>query len=480
MKSTRIDLDPERKIITHMIVSPQFLKNVAPLYRPEHLKAGYARMVADWCLEYWGVYKEAPGKQMQDIFKSKAKSIDEDDADNIRDFLSGLSKQWQEIESLNVEYAVSQAVIYLKSRALENLRDNIDEALTENDLARGEQFVGTFQRVEKPFGEGVSLLKDSQKVISSFMEDAEMLMSFPGALGEVTGPLRRGDFVAFLAPMKRGKTWWLWYLAETAMYAQLKTLFISLEMTEAQIIRRAWQSIVARPINSKNVTIPYFEAKEYDGEDQWIVKSKSEFREGVNAKIIKEQQAKYKMLFRGGDVRILSFPSARLTVEDLEIHLSNLETFENFVPDAIVIDYADLLLPGRTFRGDHRHGLNEIWMGLRRMAQERLCLVGTASQAEKSTFKEDASQMHVAEDVRKFAHVTGMWALNQSIKEEEQGIMRVAQLGVREGRRSFQQAVVLQSLDIGKPCLDSRLRNEVITDEEQEEKPTRNARPRRR
>jgi hypothetical protein len=109
--------------------------------------------------------------------------------------------------------------------------------------------------------------------------------------------------------------------------------------------------------------------------------------------------------------------------------------------------------------------LNDIWRGLRNIARDRNILVVTASQAAKDTFDRDMKEGDVAEDIRKIAHCTSALGLNQRKDEKEKGIMRVRQLAIREGRQVMDQAVILQCLDIGKPCLDSRLLKECIINE---------------
>ena len=57
------------------------------------------------------------------------------------------------------------------------------------------------------------------------------------------------------------------------------------------------------------------------------------------------------------------------------------EKQDGFVPDLIVVDYADLIVPES--RGEFRHQQNEIWKGLRRLSQEKgEPLVITASQSD--------------------------------------------------------------------------------------------------
>jgi hypothetical protein len=429
----------------------------------EHLKAGYAQIVAEWCLEFFEQFKKAPQHHIQDIYKQRRKQLrDEDDAELLGDFLRELSKRWEKINTTNIDFALTNATVYLKGRQIELAIENTQEALDEGDIPRAEAVIGGFSRVEKATGQGTSLIWDPERVKMAFSEDAEPLVTLPKAVGEVAGIMRRTDFFGILAPMKRGKTWWMWYVAETALYAGLKVVFVTLEMPETQMVRRAWQSLNGMPQSTQQLRIPKFYRADGDDEGLWELIHEEVERDGVDVSKIPDRSVMFQRRFRTGDVRVVSFPSAR--VSDINSMLDNLHHYEDWVPDVVVVDYADIMSPESQFKGDYRHGLDDIWKGLRRMAKERNCLVVTASQSDRTTFAKDAKQDNVAEDIRKLAHVTHMIALNQTEIEAERGVMRVSQLAVREGRKTFQQAVVLQCLDIGRVCLDSRLRGDVMDD----------------
>jgi replicative DNA helicase len=467
MKTTEVDLSPERLIVTYMIVSERFLKEIAPVFRKNLMKASYARVVADWVLDYWYHFKDAPGRNIQEIWKSKKAVMEnenQEEIDTIAEFLKRLSAEWEKSQPNNIEYAIQQAIHYLKIRSQELLIEQLQNSIAENNPLKAEQYVSNYQRVEMPMGEGVSVLKDSAKVASAFMEEEDTLFSYSGALGQVAGKFNRGDFLAFLAPMKRGKTWWLWYTAETAIHYGHKVLFFTLEMTERQMTRRAWQSLVGGSREEGDIQIPFFEetTETEDGPLKYAIRNRIERRERLDPSQVSEQQKKLRRMIRGGDARIVSLPAYSATVDDLEAHIDNLRHYENFTPDVVVVDYADIVAPSRGFRGDYRHQLDDIWKRLRKMAQQRQTLVVTASQAEKSSFREDVSETHVAEDIRKLAHVTCMLALNQRPEEAKKGVVRISQIAIREGRRVFDQAVVLQCLDIGRTCLGSRLRKDVL------------------
>lgn len=459
MKVTRPSNDMERRFIINLVTDTRFCKELIPLINKKYFSSIYAREISSWVVEYYEQFQRAPGKDIQDIYYSKKQNIeDEETVDLLKKFLSSISNEYTESHINNIKYEIETGLKFLKLRSLEVLKNSITDSIDDKEPNKGEAALANFKRVEKPLGQGISLLHDAQKVINAFMDEDEVMFQFPGALGQVAGKMCRGDFVAFLAPMKRGKTWYLWYAAETALYHHHKVIFFTLEMTENQIVKRSWRSLVGQPKSNSTILVPYFEKEG----DKYIIDNKEEEREGLDPSKVEELQKKFRRKFRKGDVRIISLPTKSASVSDLNVHLDNMEYYENFIPDVIIIDYADILIAEKAFKGEYRHQLDNIWSSLRKLAQERNCLVVTASQTEKGTFKKDVDEASAAEDIRKIAHITSGLALNQTKEERQRGIIRISQVVVREERGSFDQAVVLQCLDIGRPCIDSRLKNDVI------------------
>ena len=168
---------------------------------------------------------------------------------------------------------------------------------------------------------------------------------------------------------------------------------------------------------------------------------------------------KFKLYFRGGDLRVVSMPSRSVSVSDIEVYMNNLEFYEKWIPDVVVIDYADLI--NSKLKGEHRHQLDDIWANLRRLALERNICIVTASQSSRMSSKGESTEESIAEDIRKIAHVTKMIAINATKEERAQGIHRIAQLAERDDEQHFEQSLVLSCLDLGQMCLDSRFLSQV-------------------
>ena len=206
MKVKKLNLDNERKILIYLITSDDFCKRIIPIFHPAHLKSEYSRIVGEWIVEYYSKYKEAPKQIIQEIYREKREYIkDEEDSDLVADFLQKLSTDYANTSPNNLEFSAEKAEKYLKLRSVEVLIEDLQNSVIKNDPLTAEQMIANYSRVEMPTGEGTDLLEDSQNIIDAFNDEEEVLFKFPGVLGDIAGTFSRGEFVSFMAPMKRGK-----------------------------------------------------------------------------------------------------------------------------------------------------------------------------------------------------------------------------------------------------------------------------------
>jgi hypothetical protein len=154
-------------------------------------------------------------------------------------------------------------------------------------------------------------------------------------------------------------------------------------------------------------------------------------------------------------LRLAVYPNDSISAKGIEGELKQLVR-ESWVPDVVAIDYADNLLPPEGER-EHRHQVNRTWKQLRAISQTFHCLLITATQADaKGAEAWIITRRHFSEDKRQDAHVTAMFALNQTEEEKEEGITR---LNWNERREEFfnpyRCVYVAGCLDIGAPAIKS-------------------------
>ena len=465
MKREKLDTLNERDLLIGLITSEKFCREICPILNPRLLEVEYARTVASWIKEFYSNFKKAPGKDILKLYRAKCEEItDEDLQENILTFIEKVCKDFDNVKSFNDEFVLQQSLIYLKGRSLKNLNDDIDAYLTSGEISKAENAITKYKSVEKSSGEAVSLLHNIETVVNSFTQEDELLFEFPGAYGAVIGKVHREDFVSFLAPMKRGKTWALMDAGITALQNGLKVIHVSLEMSEAQMTKRYWTALSGQLNEDNNeINYSYFEKIDTDSKKCWKIKHKIISRKAVSIAQVESKQKNLRRLFRGGDIRILAVPAYSLTVEALDTKLDKLEQEEKYIPDVIIVDYADIMAPSDK-GNDYRNQLDGIWKRLRGMAQKRKAVVFTASQSGRASINKDADSQDIAEDIRKLAHITSMVSLNQTQEEKQNGIIRLKQLAVREGQAEFREAVCTQCLSIGRIVTDSHFNDEIIVD----------------
>lgn len=471
---TRIDLSDERRILMHMITSTDFLTQLKGIGEARYFESGFARLVAGWVWEFHAATSEAPGRAIKDIYLRKAPDIkDEAQQAMVAEFLTTISNDWAAAEPTNTEYSTRTAIEFFKLRSLAILKEKLDAAITARDWKTSEKLVGEYRRISRPGGSRVDMLSPdhASRIAEAFTSMEEALFRLPGALGEVVGPIIRGDFVGIVAPPKRGKSWMADWFAQRAGSCGLKTLVVNLEMTESQMIRRRWQMLTGRlQDRDGTVNIPEFKVLDADRAQneasQFVVEQTSEAREGVGHPSINEimdYQRQIRLQCRGTVMHLECMSGGSLTVSGLRTYLRNAESYDGICYDVVVID-APYLMEDESGNKELRHRLDAINKGLRSIAQEFSLAMIVTHQGDASTMdgKKDVKAGSTSESkVGLLSHYTKMIGLNQKPEEKKVGIMRVSCDITRDGAGTAGQAVVLQCLAIGRPYLDSKLWSEV-------------------
>ncbi len=498
-----VDTRIERQIITGMIMSTDYLEGIQQLYKPGVLRASYVQTIAQWCQEYYEAYRIAPGREIQDVFIEKKKAgIEPDTADFIEEFLAELSTEYEDSEVTNVERLLEKTEIHFRLSSLENARLELTKCITGGRIEDGEAVMADFQRITRFKTAGVDPFLDMQRIAAALdQQSGDRLFKLYGALGDMLGPFERGWLFAFVGSQGKGKSWWLMLVAIAALFAGLRVLFISLEMSEKQMIYRfqQWATGLPKRLYAEGILLPEWDCGlnqrgectdgcgvtllKADGSEQYkpdftqtppgyqtctLCKGSQrdwKYELATWGKIIHRDPltisaslSKAQALINGGvlkpnRIRIDHFPSGKFSMQELETYMNNLEYYDGFVPDVLITDYADKF-SNKT--SERRDGLNDIWEAHKAIAQERKILVATASQSNTARTGKDITQGDWAEDIRKLGLVDAGISINQTPVEKREGTFRCGMLKQRDDDFDILgEAVVLQSLKIGRPYLDS-------------------------
>lgn len=468
MKTTRIDVSIERNILISLIVSNEFCNAIIPIMSKELFSTEYASIISSWVKEYYEHYKQAPKQQIQSIFTLKKNALDDAVVDSIADLLVSLSDNYKNLSNIhNIDYEIETAVKYFKLRSLQILEEQLQEAVIRNDPLRGEATIANYKRVGLPTSESIGILQDTPAIIQAFSEEREIPFHFRGAVDKVISPVMRGDLCAFIGKPKGWKSFALLHTAECAMLDGCRVLFFSLEMRQNQVLRRMWHSLAGQPLQDEKVIMPYFQelrAPDTEGKNGFYSVNKKIIHKSIlDLSDISAQQESLRMSNNGGEIKLITLPRFSASIEDIIMYMDNLRYYEGFVPDVVIVDYADILKPSKnSARDEYRHRLNDIWMRLASLAHEYNISVWTATQTNRDGLQGDIELANIAEEFRKIAHCSMLIAINQKKAEREEGVVRLKALIKRDDSISdADEAVVLQQMQIGKFYLDSKLVSEV-------------------
>lgn len=266
------------------------------------------------------------------------------------------------------------------------------------------------------------------------------------------GPAR-GELHLFIAPPKRAKTWWLVNLAKYAILARLRVVYVTLEISEAQIIQRFLQSIFSLMRHRATVEISRIESDELGR----FVRFERDQLKGRGA--LYDQNA-VKMIegklggFRVRDnLLVKGFPTGMLTVDGLRAYLDALERAHNFIPDMVVLDYPDLM---QFDRRRMREELGGLFVNLRGLGVERNIIMPVATQASRLGAEAKLlTDTHVAEDWSKIATADTVITYSQTLAEKELGLARLFVSNTRVAERDRFVTLISQAYPTGQFCLSS-------------------------
>lgn len=414
----------------------------------------YYRDVAEAAYAYLDRFGKPPGEHTLDLINDlKVKREKQADIfDRVYESLLATN------EGVNRDYVVSKAAQFVRVQrikkamlaAVEQLELDTDESM----LKAEETLVEALRMTPESFSHGI-LFNDPREALTFL--DSEDVDLFPTGIKYLdmarVGPARKTLHV-FVALPNKGKSWYLINLAKHAMLHRRRVLYVSLEMDEKKIARRLVQSffsMASRQVAS--VEVPRIITGEDDVATDFDFATIRDPKSMEDPNIRRKLFRKFKNLEHRPKLVIKQFPSGELTTPELDRYLDALESSISFIPDLLLVDYADeMTVPP----DNYRHGLNQIYRGLRGIAVRRNIAVATASQASKAAEGVKlVTRKHIAEDFRKIAIADNIIIYSQTPAEDQLGFARLFIDKARDEGVKNRLVLMSQAYPIGQFCLSS-------------------------
>jgi len=507
----------ERRITLGCIFSEEYLKQIKSIWDISLIESVAAKKICSWAWIHYDRYNKPIGNEVMSVFIERSKTMSKTDLRDMEELLSDLNVE-NEQEPVNLEYLLTSTQEYFKERRLSLFSDQIKGLLSKGSINDAEKLACEFKPFPNDSEASLSFDNDMvfDRIEKAFAETNVPVVYFPNQLGTFwNSQFVKGGLVALLASEKRGKTFMLLDIALRGVKNKKKVVFFQAgDMTESQQLKRIcvyltqksdqkrYCGTMFQPVrdciynqcddclreervvtdglwgkeklytirkektlemlieayNENPDYVPCHHCEEYETKPwgtPWIEKVDV----GENPLTVEEAQDAVEDFFikQKKQFKLSSHANGTLSVKQIRALLAVWEKQDGFVPDLIVVDYADLLVPENK---DFRHGQNEIWKDLRRLSQEKgQPLVVTATQADSKSYDSNRLKLsNFSEDKRKYAHCTAFYGLNQDTQGEEKkiGLLRINELIIREGDFSVSNEItILQNLRRGRPFLAS-------------------------
>lgn len=473
---TTRDGNTERRIVTAMIVSKPVLARIAPQWNGHLFRSHHSNVLASLCVDFYKKHSDAPGKVVDSLYDVWASSQgDTGRADDVGKFLRELDGEYlRQKEETNSEHILDTAAKFFRDVRLEFLSNEIAVAINAKDMDRADTLVSTYRKVEIGTGSTIDMFVDREELKVAFdVDDSDLLVKYPGALGRhFSDDLSRDSFVVFQGSDKSGKSFWIQDIAWKGMCSRRKVAYFEAgDLSRKQVFLRFMVRAAVHPDKStkKGDEWPLWPCEvQYPLAMSVGENEKSKKRRGVitdSERMIFDRPLDYEKAFAACDNVMNNYlksnrPYFKLSVhsnDSLSVDMVNsvLDGYaaDDWVPDIVVIDYADIMAaPGAK---DERDGINKNWQRLRKLSQELHCLVVTATQADAAAYDQEIqTKRNFSGDKRKNAHITAMHAINVTDDEKESKVCRLNVIARRDGEYNPKRCVhVAQCLALGQPAV---------------------------
>jgi replicative DNA helicase len=394
-------------------------------------------------------YGKPPGAHIADELEASLSKGD-DDAKLMSEVLLQAQQLWT--NGFNERYALDQLERFVRQQSMKVGIVKAHEYILRGDLDAAEStIVQSLRRRDAAFSPGITLV-DAVRLLSRDEGQRDVLSLGIRHLDMLRlGPARQ-ELHLFLAPAKRGKSWWLVHCAKRAIAQRWKGVYITLELSDKFVGRRLLQSLFSAKTRD-DAQVSYTTLDKDAAGNVTGFSSKTRDRPSIaKAEELQKLLPKIRDARLNDRLLIKQFPTGTLTVRALDAYLDQLETQHGFVPDFVMLDYPDLM---KVDTRDYRIALGTLFKDLRGLAVARNLALIAASQVNRAGANSKViRETDVAEDYSKIATADCAITYNQTEEERARGLAR---LYVAAGRVEVDRfsVVVTQNYTTGQFSLDS-------------------------
>jgi replicative DNA helicase len=401
----------QRSILYLLKSNRDFYLQIVNLVKSEYFEFPSHSKLFETVREHYEQYGKLPNDEfiLQDIkgkLNSKEHVSDYEDellyinnldlsATSNPDYMLDLVENFAKKEAM--KSAIAQSISLIKEDRVEEVEALVKKALLVNrDVDTGQNYFNS--------------VKDRWERLFNKKEENKYKTFLPGINKSLEGGMGCKELAMVVAPPGVGKSLFLVNQGVHSLMEGRKVLYISLEMSEDKIAQR---------FDSVMTLIPQFKLK--DPQSQLSVKERLElFQEEFNGQLV-----------------IKEFPTGQASINTIRNLIVQLQNYEEFTPDLLIVDYLELMRPTRDVQQEY-HAQQRVAEELRGIGMEYNMLIWTATQTNRQgRMVKVITDAELGDSYGKIRTCDFAMSLNQTEEEFDMGKMRGYVIKSRNGRPRF-------------------------------------------
>ena len=335
------------KVIGALLTDRDFLITISESLSDDYFENTSHQWITKEILKYFNKYHTVPS---MDALKVEVQKVDNEVLKIA--IKEQLVQAYKESEQTDIQYIKDEFLGFCRNQQMKKAIITSADLLASNDFESIRQIIHNALKI----GEVRSIGHEYEKDIETrYREDNRAPIPFPWPVfNDITqGGYGKGELVIVFGNPGGGKSWAVIAMASHAAKLGYNVLYYTLELSETYVARRMDANILQVPVDK-------------------IMSHREDVERVVND--------------ISGKIKIKQFPAGKTTLDNIEQHIEQLKTQYDFVPDAIFIDYIDLL---KNTSRDRLEGTEDIYTSVRGLAMELGIPIVTPSQANRTGAKSD-------------------------------------------------------------------------------------------
>ena len=419
-----------QETLCHIILDDRpFADQIFEVLEENFLELTYLRVFVKKIREYKGKYGTHPTR---DVMKSILRTGISHEQDSVQKMLRNY---YARILSHDVE---SSEAGYIKDTALDFCKkQKLQEAMVKSVPLIS---TSSFDEVAKIINDALKL-GNSNDIGYDYMADFDIRFQLksrnPVTTGWETldgitkGGLGKGELGVVIAPTGAGKSMVLVHLGAKALMEGKNVVHYTLELANTVVGKRYDSCITGYHLTG----IEAFKEQIYET-----------VRDLEGKLIIKE------------------YPTRSASISTIKNHIEKMKQAD-FVPDMIIVDYADLIKPTGSSKEEKRHQLETIYEELRGISQEVGCPIWTASQTNRSALNAEVITMEsISEAYNKCFVADFIFSVSRTITDKETNSGRIFIAKNRNGPDGMIYPIFMNTANVSIKVLPKVLTAEEMDD----------------